>query len=171
MLMLDGKNFSEYCGYQEKEQYFFNLSLVTELSHKIAVVSKIIETGFNSSDCGDNVRHLLCGYIFPLCDNESLPEAPCNMTCMDVLKNCQSEWETLENLLREIDDIFNVSDFNNPFSFLNDVLPEQDCEHLSYYNDVTYSNSCNNLDLELDPMEDPGNSGIPLLVYVWRERK
>lgn len=179
--MLDGKNFSEYCDYQENEQYFFNLCLVTELSLKIAVVNTIIKTGLNSSDCGDHIRRLLCGYIFPLCDNESLPEAPCNMTCMNAFQNCQSEWETLGNLLHEIDGIFSVSvasgsrvpNFNNPFSFLNDVLPE-DCEHLSYYNNFTYSNSCNNLDLGLDPtgvdtgpMEvDPGNSGIPLLAYV-----
>jgi len=175
--MLDGKKFSEYCGYQENEQYFFSLFLVTELSLKIAVVSKIIETGLNSSYCGDHIRRLLCGYIFPLCDNESLPEAPCDMDCMNVSQSCQSQWDTLRNLLREIDDIFNVSvangsrvpNFNNPFSFLNGVLPEN-CENLSYYNNINYSNSCNNLDLDPGPMEvameGPGNSDINLGVII-----
>jgi len=166
-LMLNGKNFSEYCGYQENKQYFFNLCLVTELSLKIAVVNTIIKTGLNSNDCGDHIRDLLCRYIFPLCDNESLPEAPCEPDCMNVLQSCQSEWETLRNLQHEIDVILNISvanglgvpNFNNPFSFLNDVLPDPDCKHLSYHNNFTYSNSCN----PLDPLVE---SGIPKLVYV-----
>ena len=152
MMFENGKNFSEYCGNQENRKGFFASpaqSRILGLALNITVVNTIIRTGLNSDRCGDLIQQLLCRYIFPPCDDDSLPEAPCDEFCTGiVLQSCGSEWRTLWSLLREIDNIVNSSVVNgvpsssNPLTFLMDVIPAADCRNLFYYNN-TYSNSCN----------------------------
>ena len=142
---MDQQNLTKFCKADISVFASPDPNRVLHMDRYIGLFSIIVDTAVGSKQCANAIRELMCGYVFPVCDGDELPRAPCSSCCSHILDTlCASEIEQMRDLAQQSFDVFRDE---SPFSFIESLTPAN-CSNdsLSFYN-WPYSNSCMELDL------------------------
>lgn len=166
--VLDQQNLTTFCNMDVRELTVFaspDPNRVVHLDRYIGLFNIIVDTAIGSMQCANATRELMCRYIFPVCDGDELPRAPCPSYCSCILDSlCASEIEQMRELAHQS---FAVLGDESPFSILVESLIPANCSNasLSFYN-VSYSSSCMELDQSQNPNPSPSRDLEKILIIT-----
>ena len=92
----------------------------------LTIISRALDYQQDNVDCSSHIIPLFCNYLFPPCNDESLPMPLCQKTCYNLTSGpCSSQWN-------ELKEVAGTSDL------LQQLLTGLDCSH-TYYNASNYA--------------------------------
>lgn len=92
----------------------------------LGIISRALDYRQDNIDCSSHIVPLFCNYLFPPCNNESLPMPLCQDTCYNLMSGpCSSQWNELRKVVGTSD-------------LLQWLLNGLDCSH-TYYNASNYA--------------------------------
>ena len=92
----------------------------------LGIISRALDYRQDDIDCSSHIVPLFCNYLFPPCNNESLPMPLCQNTCYNLTSGpCSTQWNELRKVVGTSD-------------LLQWLLNGLDCSH-TYYNASNYA--------------------------------
>lgn len=107
----------------------------------LSIISRALDYQQDNVNCSSYIIPLFCNYLFPPCNNESLPMPLCQDTCYNLTSGpCSSQWN-------ELKEVVGTSDL------LRWLLNGLDCSH-TYYNASSYAanKTCWNANTSVTPV-------------------
>lgn len=137
-------NVEDPCGFNGLENRTFYLPNGTLPDPSYIEILRIITSAYEpprgNSNCTSHILSLLCNYVYPPCNNDSLPRPLCTDTCSKLTqKSCYRQWKRL---------ILSVQTSAPLWSLVKGI----DCKN-TYYGDASYTNTsqCWNVNTQAVP--------------------
>ena len=132
------------CGLAQDQDYYYTDDKVeNDFLEYLTIISTLTNiTDDSTAKCGMRLAGFACSYIFPRCNEMSMPMAPCQNYCMCTLQDtCSEQWTMIADT---IDSMF--GDFSSNFTMLIDQISDlgSDCENLDLYSSLTPYATCDN---------------------------
>ena len=130
------------CGLDPGQRYYYsNVRAESEFLQYMAIISTLTNlTDESTANCGARLAQFACRYLFPRCNTENMPMAPCQNYCRCTLQDtCQDQWVLISGTIKTM-----FGGYTPNFTDLVDEISARgaDCEDLEAYSDEVIYTMC-----------------------------